>query len=322
MNLLTRNFWLKLASLVLSFLVWLYVQSQSPLMDRGVFSFQLVPRNRPSDVIITRMPDFVSIEAEGTREEIAKLKKLSSKLTATVDLSDAEPGDGEYRVERIDPPEVNVKWGRAGTVLVTLDRTVRVERLVEVESYRPPDGLEFTGANVQPETVALEGPESQVQNIQRVRVQIDLGGSAYKPGASYSAKVEVLGESKLLPLVTVTPEQVMVRPVLSPTLGRRSVLVSPVWKGQPATGFRVIGVDVNPVAVDVRGDTKALRSIETVETSPVDVSGLSQNRSFVVNLVPPRGVRVEARTVTVRVLVAPLPTPPSEPSPTSGGPGQ
>lgn len=310
MKWITRHFWLKVVSISLSLLLWLVVQSQSPLMDRGVFTFRLVPRNVPADVIVTKMPETVSIEAEGTREEVAKLKRLTDRLTATVDLSDAISGIGEYRVQRIDPSEVDVKWSRVNSVIVSLDALLRVNRPVEVEAYNAPDGLEFTDATVQPETVILEGPESQVKNVEKVRAQVDLGRGSYRAGGSFTVNVEVLGESKVLPLITVSPSSVIVRPVLSQSVAKKNVLVSPVWKGTPAAGFTVASASVRPTSVELRGQTQALREIQSIETAAVDITGLTGARTFTVRLVAPRGMRSEPQTVNVRIDVKAIPPPP------------
>lgn len=311
MTVLTRNFGLKLVAIVIGFSLWLYVLSQSPLMDRGVFSFKLVPRNVPSDVVVVKMPEVASIEAEGTREEIAKLKRQANRLTATIDLSDALPGVGEFRVQRIDPQDVNVKWGRAESVIVSLDKRVSVQRPVEVEAYKSPDGLEFTGATVQPESVTLEGPEQQINQVKTVRAQIDLGGNGFRPGTSFQANVEVLGDTSLLPLVTVSPVQVLVRPLLSPSTSRKVVLIAPSIKGQPAPGFRITGITATPNVATLRGDTRLLQPIQTVETSEIDLGELRDTRTFTVTLRASGSIRVEPRTVRVQVRVEPLPSTPS-----------
>lgn len=318
MKWLTRHFGLKLVSVLLSVLLWLVVQSQSPLMDRGLFTFKLVPRNVPAEVIVTKMPETVSIEAEGTREEIAKLKRLTDKLTATVDLSEAVSGVGEYRVQRIDPSDVSVKWGRVDPVIVSLDALVRVQKPVEVEAYNAPDGLEFTDATVQPETVIIEGPESQINDVSKVRAQVDLGRSAFRAGATFSVNVEVLGESKLLPLITVSPGTVIVRPVLSPSVARKNVLVSPNWSGQPGQGFRVVGATVRPTSVELRGETQALKEIQSVATAPIDIGGVTSSRTVTVRVIVPRGVRAEPQSVSVRIEIEAIPQPPvttTEPPP-------
>lgn len=311
MKRLTRRLGLKVISLVLAVLLYLVVQSQSPLMDRGVFTFRLLQRNVPAELVVTKMPEVVSVEAEGTREEIIKLKRMTSKLTAAIDLSEAVAGVGTYRVDLLDPSDVTVRWSRVEPVVVTLDTLKRVMRPVEVEAYNAPPSLEFISASVQPETVTLEGPESQIKSVERVRAQVNLGGSNYKGGGTFTVNVEVLGKSNVLPLVSVNPSQVIVKPVLSPALASKNVLVSPSWRGQPAAGFKISRVEIRPNSIDLRGDTRVLRDIQSIETAPIDLAGITSTRSFTASLVTPRGITANPKTVQVRVRIEAIPQPPA-----------
>jgi len=68
-----------------------------------------------------------------------------------------------------------------------------------------------------------------------------------------------------------------------------------------------MAAEADPVAVTVRGDQAALAPLSRIDTAPIDVGGLTANRSYRVALVLPAGVTLIAPTdAVVGVTVAPL----------------
>jgi len=78
-------------------------------------------------------------------------------------------------------------------------------------------------------------------------------------------------------------------------------------RGTVASGYWIQRVTTDPVAVTVRGDQAVLAPLQRIETAPIDVSGLTANRSYRVALVLPPGVTlIEPTDAVVGVTVTPL----------------
>ena len=86
----------------------------------------------------------------------------------------------------------------------------------------------------------------------------------------------------------------------------RSVTVQPVVVGQPREGWMVAQTRIEPSVVEVLGPAVALKNLTSVNTRPIDVSGLRHDKRFETLLDLPSSVEVVGvDTVEARVDVEP-----------------
>jgi YbbR domain-containing protein len=117
--------------------------------------------------------------------------------------------------------------------------------------------------------------------------------------------LEPLGDENLpVPLVTIEPSTVQIRPAVSIGPSRRELLVTPVFTGQPAFGYRVTGYSVTPNEIATSGESSDVSRMTTVDTEPISLEGLTSDRTFQVRLRLPEGLTStvgDIVAVTVRV---------------------
>jgi YbbR domain-containing protein len=70
----------------------------------------------------------------------------------------------------------------------------------------------------------------------------------------------------------------------------RTLPINPVISGDPAAGFEIAAVDVEPPTVLVEGDADQLAELVRVDTVPIPITGESSDRSVTVDLALPTGV--------------------------------
>lgn len=73
-------------------------------------------------------------------------------------------------------------------------------------------------------------------------------------------------------------------------VGERRVEIRPQIVGQPAPGFTVASVEIQPPVVSLRGANSKIDSFTTVRTEPIDVTGLSSGTKIPAVLDLPQGV--------------------------------
>jgi hypothetical protein len=126
--------------------------------------------------------------------------------------------------------------------------------------------------------VRVTGPKLVIHNLSPTQIMADLdltdaaeGESTYKirkSDVTTPAGVDVIG---------VRPEAVEI------TLERIVKVALPLkvrLQGAPAEGFRVSEVVANPEVVEASGLKKQVGAVKTIYTKPVDVSGLTESRTF------------------------------------------
>lgn len=303
--------------------LFVYVQSLELAKRTHTVTVPVLPINVGEDVVVVDLPATVTMTMRAPVDAFDRIDLTTLRPRLFVDLTNATAGVKEYRTVADVPANVRqFEWDFPRTLEVQLEAVRRVEREVEVvPTGEPRPGFEFGNSSVEPETVTVRGAESQVARIRTVRVLLDL--SDERSAQSRRQAVEVL-DSEGRPLrVDVFPQEVTVTWALMPAEPRWSMLVSPVFAGQPEPGFRLAGYVVTPPAIMVRGDRGNRGEVGSLDTETVSLEGLRANTNRTVRVRIPEGLRATERTVNVRVLVEPMPIPqplPSPAAPPSSGP--
>lgn len=287
--------------------LWVQVQPLFEPKKEREFEVPFEITNLSPNLVVSRPPSRVRVVASGTAAQLDRLDTRS--ISAFADLSRASRGSQNLVVQISAPPSLSVALKpRSTTVELDVDRLGRTETDVEFEpTGLPPGGLIFGGATILPDVVTVVGPESLLPKVARVRVLLDL--TAVRPGAPLALNTEVLdSENRPLTDLRTEPPTVTVSPAVAAAPTSKRLLIMPDWKGQPAFGYRVSGYEIRPIQVLVRGESRDLAALSTIDTAPIDITGIDKDREFKVRLDLPSGVRspgVSEVTVTVRVAGAP-----------------
>lgn len=307
-----RNVWAFAAALLISLVLWLNVQ---PLYDpdkEKEIPVRLEMRNLPEGLAPVEWPESVTVTASGTSSEVDSVS--SASFAAYVDLTGATAGQKDYPVQVIGPsrPTGAVRPTRANARIL-LARVASDTRSVELEQVGlPPTEYLVDGASIQPETVTISGPDTFLSSVRKVRVLLDL--SRVRPRSEFSLEVEMLDEDgRPVPLVRSEPKTVVVSPAVASAPASKRVLVQPMFRGQPAIGYRVTGVEVRPSQVALTGSSQDLARVTVVETSEVSIEGLRATTTLTANLALPPGLRASGGSqvrVVVKIEAAPAPVTP------------
>ena len=306
-----RDLPLKAAALAIALLLWVAAAEAAPREKVEWFPGR-VPVERPD------VP--VGYVLRGQLGEVRVLlrapetifdKIAQQDLRATVDIGDLNAGRNEVQDATIhvtaSDPRVAVVQLDPATVSVRLERLVSRTLGVQVRfANAPPAGFQPGVAALSAAEVTVSGPQSQVASVAAVYATLRYGDTPVDLSQSAQA-VAVDASGVLVDGVLVEPSAVQVTvPILS-TASTRTLPVLWSLRGNVANGYWITQVTTDPVAVTVRGDQALLGPLARIETAPIDVSGLTTNRSYRVPLVLPAGVTlIDPTDAVVGVSVVPL----------------
>jgi YbbR domain-containing protein len=178
LHLQLENKWLKLLSIVLA--VLLFIFSRQPSADvrlNGVpVEFHGVP---PGMEIVTDDSPMVTVRLHGPRNVVTGL--TSNQIWVTANLTNKEPGariahlqpnnvrrPDHVEVLQISPPSLRLHLER------TASRSVRVDAKMD---NRLIPGLEIYDIQIIPPVIDIEGPESEVNKVERLNTEtVNLAG--------------------------------------------------------------------------------------------------------------------------------------------------
>jgi YbbR domain-containing protein len=204
---LTHNFGWKLASLVLAVLLWLAVAGEPELV--AIQSVPVLYRNLPRALLLlSDAPDQVRAELRGPSGKLTRA--TLSDAFASLDLAGVvSPGDQTFTLSATDfslpqgvrfvravPSQVRLRFDRI------LSKTVPVE--LQLKGHLP-DGYIVAAQSVEPQTLSISGPESNVSAIRAAQTDpVDLSAITQTAEFKVNAFVsEPRAQFESLPVVTV-----------------------------------------------------------------------------------------------------------------------
>jgi YbbR domain-containing protein len=294
--------WITIVSAFLAVLLWLQVTAADDQVIRNTFRVKLVPKGLSEDLAPLNLPDEVNVTAEGTRSQLRSL--TPDVFDATIDFSGAKIGSAPYQILVKSPPFAGSLVRSRWPMNIELAKVGSKSFPVSLEGKNQlPEGLTYGGANSMPNTVLVSGPEPELHRVDLVRAILDF--STLRPGDTPVLPLEAMARDGTPILgLKLDPERVKVRPRILDAPATSNVRIEVRWKGQPAFGYSITRVLVDPDQLELSGESSILGAIQKVMTEPVDVTSLSTSKTFVAPIQFPSGTRSTGKkTVNVRVEV-------------------
>ncbi len=158
-------------------------------------------------------------------------------------------------------------------VFVREDKTAQVTGTVRVRVGHPDDRV-LVSPMVDKVTVVIEGKYGGLRKLDLDRLApLDLNLSGNE-GDQVAFEPEMFKLPPGLTVKTVRPPAMVVR---FETKKQRKVPVNVVTAGEPALGFRVTTLTVEPPEVQVEGPESVVDALSKVETLPLELAGRSQS---------------------------------------------
>jgi YbbR domain-containing protein len=312
---------LMLASLLLSFFIWVVVQIQ--LGARSVKEAVVLQATNLAErlVIDPQLPAKVDIETIATAEQQDWLDSHKSDLYAEVNLQGLGPGR-HRRVPIVfhHPPTIDLTFTLPHKY-VDVNIEPLQTRSIPVEVKRNgaiplPDQEIWVKEDVEPKSVDVTGPAATLNDL-HAYVEIDL--SNFKDERSWNPTFEVKLRSDAeqdvdSSYVRLKTNSVRVIPTVLPV---KKVRVTPRLVGSAPPGFRV---DLVLDTISVYGPKKELDGLKSVPLPEIDRSTVRDGPLLLRPELPPH-VHLVDPTGLARVVVQLVPEPVANP-PSDGGDGK
>jgi YbbR domain-containing protein len=160
------NWPLKLVALALAFAIWVAVTGENRIVKDFPVPLEIVLSD--ARILASTPPNNVTVRLRGPEGLLRRLDPVS--MAMRVDLGDAPPGDHEVQLSKAGlqnaPRTVDVEFIDPDRLSLKLERRLRRELKVEPAFIgQPPEGFAFYGAQVLPETILVDGPESEIKPL-------------------------------------------------------------------------------------------------------------------------------------------------------------
>ncbi|MDW7651089.1 MAG: CdaR family protein [Bacillota bacterium] len=305
-RLLKNNTAVKVFAFFLALMLWVYVTSD--VMQAGVPDETRPYRNVPlawhnleEGRALMDIPDEVDVSLRGRPDVLDSL--TPQNMNVFVDLRGLEEGRHNITPQVEVPRGVRVMSIEPQQVIVELEGVESPQKPVTLEIIgAPADGYVMGDPRILPDSVFVRGPRSLVNSVDSVRAVVNIDGAESDRVQVVPLKV-VDAVGRELTDVTVNPDMVEVLIPFSEPQKRVPIRVPLL--GEPAEGYQVQQVNVNPSTVTVQGREEDLAGIEEVLTGPVNIADVTETVTVEMLLISPDEAQIlHSGTVSIEIIIA------------------
>ena len=301
-HMIQHNLVAKIVAVVSAIVLWGYVMNdQNPAIESS-FTVQVQLRNAPDGYKITQGTPTVKVKVRAARSLF--VNSSAEDFKAYVDLKDAENGKHSYKVHVETPQGFEVVEENPGSIDVTLDRIIerRVRATINVNGV-PAPGVTVAKVNQASSKVVIEGPESAVNEVDRVIGYIGLNGNNDSDFALQVPLTPINVDGREVQGVTVNPTSMYVTVQMARGLRTKIVTVKPALTGSLNGELELVSAKVDPVKIESAGDEAKTSTVSSLSTEPISLADVTKNMDKTVKLILPDGVTVTNPDVVVHLVV-------------------
>ncbi len=311
-----KNWFLLLISLLVSIAIWIYVSYVvSPAYVKRINDVPIVYNNLSSDFesgklrIIESNCDSVSVEIKGDRSDIASIRK--DEIVANVDMISVTKS-GNYSLQ------ISVTFGEDGVSVlqkdpqrceIVVDDVVVEEKEISVRTEgNLSDGFYINGeAEITPDKVKITGPKSYVNKISRAEAIVDLSGKdADIITNAQITLVDVAGrkltfgdKNSDLPNVGIDISEVNVHYAVT---NKKEIEIVPDIRGNLEDSISNVKWNVlSDKKLTIWGPANVVKNIDKIYTEPVNISNLSDGKELELRVIIPDGIETDYDMKRVKI---------------------
>lgn len=299
-----------LLAAVLALFIWLTAtQDQDPISGQFLqLGVDFV--GQPADSILIEPQRFtIQVRLEGPESALRQLSP--DDFEAFVDLSQIPFGDNVLAPIRINSSAEDVE--------LTLVIPEEVEVLLEEEVSREiPVELDIRGniarghtqgePLLEPTSIVVSGPQSDVEDLDFALVTVFLSDPRETSVGRHSPVFyDTQGRVASTVDLALDTQDVQVTVPIEQSAGFAEKLITVDWNGDPAYGHRLLNISVEPPSVLVEGAPEAVNALTSLQTEPIDITGLTESFIQQAILDLPEGITLDqSQEIFVSIGIEPI----------------
>jgi YbbR domain-containing protein len=219
-----------------------------------------------------------------------------NSFRATVNLAEVEP-NSDGRPTRVPitlvatDADIQIVDFQPRELELTLDPISERELPVKVLHGTMPEGVNVGLPQISPSAVTVRGASSRVETVAEVIARVPIDATALNVDRDVEL-VAVDANGNQVSGIELDPERARVRVAVARQLATKSLPVVPQLIGEPAPGYRVADVVVEPLVITISGEEATVSRLQAATTDPIDVSGRTTDLEAVVGYNLPADVSV------------------------------
>ena len=311
-HLITTKKALLIISLLIAFLAFYTLDKNSNIMMNNyaerLYGEPVTAIYNEEAYVVEGIPKTADVVLIGNKSNIYLAKQYPTK-GISVDLRELSVGTHKVQLKysqsfsfvdyTIDPSYVTV---------VIYDKVSRSREVgYEILHRESLDSkLDITDVTLSKSEITIKGNEATLNKVGYVKAMIDLNNLVNPKSGSASVKncnLVAYDDSGKVVDVEILPKTVDAELTLSSSSKTVPIKVMPEEDGKLALGYAISSLTPSSNSIEIFGSEENLAKVDYVPVY-VDVDGVSENKTYTVNIQKPNGVRdISIKTITVKLTV-------------------
>lgn len=292
-----KNLSLKIIAVILAIILWFYaIGEENPERMQNLYDIPVeivnIDKLNGKNLTLAEEPiNFVTIRVKGLVNDLRKINV--DNIKAVLDLGEIDwvgTNDVELKMEGYLPREVSLE--KIPKVSVTIDNIKTKPIPVDINvTGNGSDGYYVHEATAEPPTITIYGAQSLVDRVVHGEVQVKLDQDEGTIKQSLPVKlVDAEGNEVKSEYLKLRQDSVMVTIPIHPI---KSLDIKANVVGEPAEGFVLDDVVVDPERITINGYDNTVKRLTSLLTEPIDIQGATEDIHTTVDLVIENGIYLE-----------------------------
>ena len=300
---LRRDWPTKSVMIILAIALWVTVsimQSKTGLFPGAI---EIKARNTPTGTVAILSQKYAEVRISADSNTWQNLQPDDMELY--VDLAGFSTGTYEFTVKSVSlVNQVAVTDVNPEKIFVTIEPIITKELPVNLEIEGLP-GQDFVldSYRIDPEIVTVVAPKNYIADTKQVTAKLSLDGETSSFTRYLDLTIPSL-RSDLMQSVTIGPARIKVSVTISAGGESKTVGIKPEISGQPSSGYYVSAVTATPATINISGPAAVLSTINTISTEAIDITSITDNKTFSVPVIFPDNTSSATRRIEVVVSIS------------------
>ncbi|MBS4023157.1 MAG: hypothetical protein KGZ79_12180 [Dethiobacter sp.] len=306
-RLLKSNNIVKIIAFFLALTLWIYVAGDNLRtnvqdVSRTITNVPLAYRNLNDRLELMEIPATIDIVLRGAADRVYDI--LPHEIEVYVNLQGLDEGRHRLTPNAALPRGIRMESFHPQQVTVEVEEVIMQQRKVSVIlTGKQVDGWVVGEPVAIPDQIFVRGPRSVLDSVVEVNAEVDISGAEDNVIQVVPVRaVDHLGREVGRAVVNQDMVQVQV-PVFLP---QKDVPVKVSLEGEPAEGYRVAAININPGEVTVTGRESYVQAVSVLTTKTIDITGATESITREVELFSPEGVELSKTLVSVEIIIEEL----------------
>ncbi len=297
MKKLLKNWEIKVLAVLAAIIFWFLVVATENTFYTFPEEVPVEAFNLPENLVVVE--DLGTVKLRLKIESRETIKNLTvDDFNAYIDLKDTTIGEREADIEvGSKKPDINVVKVEPSEISVKIEEKAEKEIPVDYKiKNNPKEGFVVDEVEIEDVRTIVKGPEDILKEVDKAFLMLDL--SDLEDDITSEFNVAVLNEEdEKIEEITFEKDKIEASVIINPVKDQKTAGVKPTIIGSPNNNVWIKSITVDPNYVVLNGSKDELDKIDFVQTTDIDVSGLSDDSTFDVSVIGlPEGVSIDEDT--------------------------